>query len=1651
PADGVPAAAEASVATLELLGSQGSYLEGEALAAALGGEHLTAVTALTRAVREGQALTRVDASNVDAALAAADLGEDAEASILAGVGSGRIAWIHQSQLLHETWDAAGYVLEDPSTGAGGYFVTYERLLTGLEADITFHTPLDLAVVTEPTDVVATIDSEHEIASWTLSTKAADGGEAVVLAAGSGTVTAETLAQFDPTLLLNGLYDLVLTASDALGQTASKKTSLVVEGQMKVGNFTLSFVDLAIQVSGLDLEIIRTYDSRDQQPRDFGVGWRLDIRQGSYRNNRTPGDGWQLQTGFLPCDTVLESKSHLTVVRLSDQEVYRFALRLANGVPSTSGGCFATARFDFIDGPLPGTTLDILGNDQVFYENGTDQVINVDTFETYEPEDVRLTTRDGRIFELDLSEGVTLVEDLNGNQLSITPAGITHSSGRGIAFERDAEGRIERIVDPRGNDLLYTYDAAGDLEQVTNQAGHETRFVYEDHRIVDVFDPRGVRAVRTDYDADGRLVSVTDALGNPIQLQHDLEVNQEIVTTRLGLVKVFTYDSRGNVVEEIDEAGERTLRSYDARDRLLTETDPNQNTTTFDYDLNGNLLSVVDPLGNTTQFGDYDALGNPWAITDLRGKVTHNTYDGRGNLLTTRDPLVNLTNFTYDSKGQLETETDAEQSVTGFGYDDFGNQTSVTDALGHETSSTYDASGNLRTQTTARTLPDGTIETLVTTFTVDELGRTTRTDLPDGSFSETTYNLLGTVKETEDALGHVTSFEYDDAGRHTKTLYPDTTFEGRTYDLEGRLLTVRNRAAKVTSFEYDPVGRLKKTIFPGGAFTESVYDDAGRLLTLIDARGYATIFGYDNAGRRTTVTNALEQITTFRYDPAGNQIEVEDPLDHITHFEYDDAGRLEKITLPDGKWTTTEYDALGRLRAEVDQALVRTEFRYDAVGRLIEVKDALDGITTYGYDEVGNRVSQTDANEHTTRFEYDAVGRQTKRILPDGSFETFTYDAVGNRETRTDFNGITTTYEYDTNSRLLRHSYPAGDSVRFTYTPMGRRETVIDARGVTRYFYDDRGRLERQTVPEGYELSYSWDDAGNRKSISTLLADGTTFGTTYAYDVLGRMETVTDSRGGVYRYVYDDAGQRESLSYPNGVVTSYAYDPVGRLEELRTEASDGTVIQSYDYTLGPTGNREAVAEWDGTVRSYGYDDLSRLRNERVEDGDGALVYQNVFAYDPVGNRLTQDRMAADGSVEAVVYGYDVRDRLLTESSAVRDIAYGWDLNGNQTSKAGSNADGSDVGSTYSWDFENRLMGAVTADGTVAENVYDSDGVWVESSVTEPAEALVVRRYVVDTSGGLSQVVAEVDGSGSLAFGYVRRGGDLLAQEAGGGVESFVHAEGIGTIRALTDGVGGISDSWAYTAFGEETQRVGSTVFRYGHTGEQVGATGLTYLRARWMDPEVGRFESMDSFPGVNWSPITLGKYLYANSDPIQVTDPSGYVGLREALVVVAILAVAFVALIKSIDLSAVVGQARIVCKDCDRLNRSLYGDVLQLMCFLRYGVDCPEARSRGLIVAPPPFPNTGPARIVAATTCASSGGVSYFGRPVEGCTETCTSVHERVHRKQCSLLGHAGYVAAINDPVRYPGLEVEAYRESVKCRRKALQQGYLEMTIRGPVY
>lgn len=57
--------------------------------------------------------------------------------------------------------------------------------------------------------------------------------------------------------------------------------------------------------------------------------------------------------------------------------------------------------------------------------------------------------------------------------------------------------------------------------------------------------------------------------------------------------------------------------------------------------------------------------------------------------------------------------------------------------------------------------------------------------------------------------------------------------------------------------------------------------------------------------------------------------------------------------------------------------------------------------------------------------------------------------------------------------------------------------------------------------------------------------------------------------------------------------------------------------------------------------------------------------------------------------------------------------------------------------------------------------------------------------------------------------------------------------------------------------------------YGFTGEQVDPNELVYLRARYYDPNVGVFASLDPFEGVIDDPMSLNGYSYVNGNPINL--------------------------------------------------------------------------------------------------------------------------------------------------------------------------------------
>jgi RHS repeat-associated protein len=107
------------------------------------------------------------------------------------------------------------------------------------------------------------------------------------------------------------------------------------------------------------------------------------------------------------------------------------------------------------------------------------------------------------------------------------------------------------------------------------------------------------------------------------------------------------------------------------------------------------------------------------------------------------------------------------------------------------------------------------------------------------------------------------------------------------------------------------------------------------------------------------------------------------------------------------------------------------------------------------------------------------------------------------------------------------------------------------------------------------------------------------------------------------------------------------------------------------------------------------------------------------------------------------------------------------------------------------------------------------------------------------------------------------------------EYYYIYDGLGSTRQLTNASGAVTDSYSYDAFGDLTSSPQATPNPYLFNGECMdGATGLYYLRARYMNSADGRFLSQDPFAGDDGNPVSRHRYLYASDDPANMTDPGG---------------------------------------------------------------------------------------------------------------------------------------------------------------------------------
>ena len=1053
-----------------------------------------------------------------------------------------------------------------TSSAGGSAAAVTRVVVGsgggtaaqAPPTIAPSTPADGTVVTGPLPVTAsfTAPTGQSIASWSVTVTPAAGGASRTIGSATGTPPA-TLATLDPTLLPNGTYLVAVSGTASGGGTQTVTTTVSVAGQLKLGRYVSTYLDLNVPVSGFLMQVRRVFDSADKSNGDFGIGWHLSVSNFQVRSNRALGDGgwseYPTSCVFGLCNYGFKSSApHFVTVGFPDghDEIFDFTPAGGSVLFYWEGTSGFTARA----GLGITSTLAVAGDQSVIY--GFDGNLYDSNFNLYNPTRFLLTTRDGRQILLDVNSVLLSETDRNGNTLSVDSGGLHSSTGSSITFTRDSQNRITAIAGPGGQQLAYTYSSAGDLGTYRDANGNAFTLTYDaNHDLLGVTGPGSTRPLQQQvYDPNtGRLSQVIDGAGNVTQVTDDVANHtQTIVDPNGSLTTIETFDDLGDLVKQSQVFGGRTLTTtftYDAVGHELSRTDPLGHTSSATYDASGNLTSTTDADGNTTTF-QYDTFGQLIAASGPGGALLMQlTRDSRGNVLKVQRADGTSFSYTRDSTGRMTSITDPSGRTEHLTYDTAGHLSGTVDPAGNAASVQINSAGQVTGITDAR--PS------TTSFTYDAAGNMTSITDGNGQSRRFTYDAFGHELSETDPLGQTRTYQYDAAGR----LDSQTDRDGRqityTYDVDGKLARMVMPGSDVATITYDPL-RRPTSLTNGTATVQLQYDDAGRV-TAQTSSGIAPIptvtlqYAYDKLGLRTQLTGP-EGSTSYRYDGLGRLTGITDPAQGSFTFGYSAASQLTTLARPNGVTDTLTFsgsDLISRIATQGPTVLGGVTYTYTVNGlRASATANGATGPTTYGYDVAGQLVSASTGG-NTQTWAYDAGGNivsspttpaggytydAAERLAQDAQ-NTYTYDHEGDMLTRTNrATGAVTAYDWNARHQLLAIHLPDGSTERFAYDPLGRRVGVRDASGAHAFVYD------------GDAVDLEYDGAGN------LVASYT--------NGLAQDDVLEMARGG-HRYFYlkDGLNSTTGLANETGVVvTTYTYDAFGA-----PTASTGAVANPFTFT------------------------------------------------------------------------------------------------------------------------------------------------------------------------------------------------------------------------------------------------------------------------------------------------------------------------------------------------------------------------------------------------------------------------------------------------------------------------------------------------------
>ena len=361
----------------------------------------------------------------------------------------------------------------------------------------------------------------------------------------------------------------------------------------------------------------------------------------------------------------------------------------------------------------------------------------------------------------------------------------------------------------------------------------------------------------------------------------------------------------------------------------------------------------------------------------------------------------------------------------------------------------------------------------------------------------------------------------------------------------------------------------------------------------------------------------------------------------------------------------------------------------------------------------------------------------------------------------------------------------------------------------------------------------------------------------AYDARNRLAEI-DANGKATQFGYGATGYRTNAIWPNGTVATYAYDDAGQLLSLvhGRAGSPNPPLASFAYAYDLSGNRTHMITLEGT-NAYAYDARNWLTFAAYPDGNA-----ETFAYDSVGNRI---HLGGAGSIPTD-YTYGPVNRLISSTSPAATNAYTYDSAGRLVGQTVN-----DLPRAYGYDFMSRMTALTDTNGSVFSYASDGEGNRIRQSLND----CLSTRFVYDGPN----VVMELNASNEIVRAYVNGPGmdqPIERIEFIGGTprsRQVFHADGLGSIAALTDESGEPVQTYTYAAFGGIRARTGSDLNRVTFTAREAlgDSLGFYYYRNRVLDPTNGRFTSEDPRGFVDGA----NRYLYVMNNPINYVDPFGW--------------------------------------------------------------------------------------------------------------------------------------------------------------------------------